>query len=178
MATAKDTAATATTTSRCPHIVYTCLLLVRFLCVLLPGYIHPDEFYQGGQELFFGVPPSPALAALYPKGFSGTWSWTSEDSDGRARGHSIVPTWEFEPQNAIRSIVPPLFMTVLPLKVYVAVRRLLHTLLLSAQMPSNLLLTSSFVIYPCQFRKIGTVVEDLNVLVTLLFTISKLINLK
>ena len=24
---------------------------------LLPGYVHPDEFFQGGQELFFGCPP-------------------------------------------------------------------------------------------------------------------------
>lgn len=135
MAAGEDTAA-ATTTSRRLHILYTCLLLARFICVLLPGYIHPDEFYQGGQELFFGVPPSPDLAALYPDGFGGTWSWTSDD--GLAR-HSILPTWEFEPQNAIRSIVPPLFMTVLPLKMYVAVRQFLHSLLLSAQTSSNLL---------------------------------------
>ena len=138
MAAGEDTdTVAATSTSRRLHILYTCILLVRFTCVLLPGYIHPDEFYQGGQELFFGVPPSPDLAALYPDGFGGTWSWTSED--GRAR-HSIVPTWEFEPQNAIRSIVPPLFMTALPLKVYVAGRRFLHSLL-SAQMQSNLLLS-------------------------------------
>ena len=53
---------------------------------LLPGYLHPDEFFQGGQELFFGCPP-------------------------------VIP-WEFEPYNAVRSIVPPTLMTWLPLRLY------------------------------------------------------------
>jgi len=121
----KDTAATSTATSGQVWIIYACLLLLRFACVLLPGYTHPDEFYQGGQELFFGIPPSPEFAALYPDGFGGTWSWTTSSTDGEQAAHShlIVPTWEFEPQNAIRSIVPPLFMTVLPLKIYAALRR-------------------------------------------------------
>ena len=53
---------------------------------LLPGYLHPDEFFQGGQELFFGCP-------------------------------SVIP-WEFEPYNAVRSIVPPTLMTWFPLRLY------------------------------------------------------------
>lgn len=139
MAAGEDTAAaTGTSSSRRLRVFYALLLLGRFLCILLPGYIHPDEFYQGGQELFFGVPPSPDFAALYPDGFGGTWTWTSEDG---LVTNSVVPTWEFEPRNAIRSIVPPLFMTVLPLKVYVVVRRLLGPLLVSAQTSSSLSLS-------------------------------------
>jgi phosphatidylinositol glycan class Z len=59
---------------------------------LLPGYLHPDEFFQGGQELFFGCPP-------------------------------VVP-WEFEPYNAVRSIVPPTVMTWFPLRLYAWVMRI------------------------------------------------------
>ena len=52
----------------------------------LLGYIHPDEFFQGGQELFFGCPPT-------------------------------IP-WEFEPENALRSVFPPAVMTWIPLQIY------------------------------------------------------------
>jgi phosphatidylinositol glycan class Z len=39
-------------------ILYTLLLGFRIvLCPFLPGYVHPDEFFQGGQELWFGCPP-------------------------------------------------------------------------------------------------------------------------
>jgi len=62
--------------------LYATLLLVRFICVVLPGYIHPDEFFQGGQELFFGT----------------------------------VETWEWKEAAAARSILPPLFMTWLPIQ--------------------------------------------------------------
>ena len=34
------------------------LLCFRIVvCPFLPGYVHPDEFFQGGQELWFGCPP-------------------------------------------------------------------------------------------------------------------------
>eukprot|EP00536_Pseudo-nitzschia_multiseries_P004098 jgi/Psemu1/187255/e_gw1.66.141.1 len=68
-------------------LLYSFLLLFRvILCPFLVGYVHPDEFFQGGQELFFGCPPT-------------------------------IP-WEFEPSNALRSIIPPAFTTWLPLKIY------------------------------------------------------------
>lgn len=39
--------------------LYNLLILFRVcICPLLTGYIHPDEFFQGGQELWFGCPPS------------------------------------------------------------------------------------------------------------------------
>lgn len=65
--------------------LYNLLLLIR-CCVatFLPGYIHPDEFFQGGQELWFGCPPQRP--------------------------------WEFMPEHALRSIVPPTVMTWWPLK--------------------------------------------------------------
>jgi phosphatidylinositol glycan class Z len=71
-------------------LIYGFLLLARvFVAPHLPGYVHPDEFFQGGQELWFGCPPG-------------------------------VP-WEFQPQNALRSVVPPLIMTWIPLWMFAAV---------------------------------------------------------
>ncbi|EED86416.1 hypothetical protein THAPSDRAFT_bd686, partial [Thalassiosira pseudonana CCMP1335] len=52
----------------------------------LPGYIHPDEFFQGGQDV------KEYLVSNVP--------------------------WEFEPNNALRSIIPPTFMTLVPLRLY------------------------------------------------------------
>ena len=41
------------------RLIYYSLLIFRLLVgPFLLGYIHPDEFFQGGQELFFGCPPT------------------------------------------------------------------------------------------------------------------------
>jgi GPI mannosyltransferase 4 len=70
--------------------LYIILLIVRVLIApFLPGYIHPDEFFQGGQELWFGSCPST----------------------------NDIP-WEFQPQHALRSVVPPCTMTWIPLRLY------------------------------------------------------------
>lgn len=75
-------------------VVYIILLFFRVIvCPFQIGYVHPDEFFQGGQELFFGCPPT-------------------------------IP-WEFEPINALRSIIPPTFMTWFPLQIYDWLRTLL-----------------------------------------------------
>ena len=67
--------------------LYNFLLLLRLgVAPLLTGYIHPDEFFQGGQELWFGCPP--------------------------------YKTWEFQSENALRSVVPPTIMTWLPLELF------------------------------------------------------------
>ena len=68
-------------------LIYSFLLVCRIIVApFLLGYIHPDEFFQGGQELFFGCPPT-------------------------------IP-WEFEPDNALRSVFPPTMMTWIPLQIY------------------------------------------------------------
>lgn len=73
--------------NRSSWILYVVLVLCRVaVSPFLPGYVHPDEFFQGGQELWFGCPP-------------------------------FTP-WEFEPENALRSIVPPSVMTRVPLRIY------------------------------------------------------------
>lgn len=56
-----------------------CLALAALRCLLLlaPGYVHPDEFFQGGQELFAGL----------LLGVPGC----------------LVP-WELRPQHALRSV--------------------------------------------------------------------------
>jgi phosphatidylinositol glycan class Z len=67
--------------------LYTFLLFARVVASpFLPGYVHPDEFFQGGQELWFGCPPA-------------------------------MP-WEFEPDHALRSVLPPTLMTWTPLRAY------------------------------------------------------------
>ena len=39
--------------------LYITLIVLRLgTAPFLPGYIHPDEFFQGGQELWFGCPPT------------------------------------------------------------------------------------------------------------------------
>jgi phosphatidylinositol glycan class Z len=85
-------------------IIYILLLLLRFFGVFQRGYIHPDEFFQGGQELFFG---------------------RQARCDGRYSTRDYVVTnlpWEFEPKRAVRSIVPPAFMTLLPIRLYATLR--------------------------------------------------------
>lgn len=60
-----------------PPWAYLALAGLRCLLLLAPGYVHPDEFFQGGQELFAGL-----LLGV--------------------RG-CLVP-WEFRPQHAVRSV--------------------------------------------------------------------------
>lgn len=67
--------------------IYITLVAARiFGGPFLYGYVHPDEFFQGGQELFYGYPPR-------------------------------VP-WEFQAENALRSVVPPGLLSYLPLSLY------------------------------------------------------------
>lgn len=67
--------------------LYNFLVLFRLaVAPFLLGYIHPDEFFQGGQELWFGCPPN-------------------------------VP-WEFQSDHALRSVVPPSFLTLRPLQTW------------------------------------------------------------
>lgn len=89
-------------------VLYLSLISLRFFGAIysLPGYIHPDEFFQGGQELFFG------------QQLEG--SSTTPQLDYASRN---VP-WEFEPQHAVRSIVPPGFMTLVPLRLYASLESL------------------------------------------------------
>ena len=118
-------------------IIYSLLLLLRFYGAFynsLPGYIHPDEFFQGGQELFFGCQQRLQLN-------SKTTAVLQHDDEVELLSHREAPEhnkypishqyvvhnipWEFEPMNAIRSIVPPAFMTLLPLRVYSVLRSMI-----------------------------------------------------
>lgn len=93
-------------------ITYTLLLILRFFGIYQRGYIHPDEFFQGGQELFFGIDGRGGDANNY------------FDFDGGVADEYVTKNvpWEFEPNHAVRSIVPPSFMTLLPLRWYVTLR--------------------------------------------------------
>jgi phosphatidylinositol glycan class Z len=85
--------------------LYLSLIVLRFFGAIhsLPGYIHPDEFFQGGQELFFGQQLDES---------------TRQQHDYAVKN---IP-WEFEPMHAVRSIVPPKFMTLFPIRVYSCIK--------------------------------------------------------
>ena len=71
-------------------LLYPFLLLLRLALLFSPGYIHPDEFFQGGQELFAPHPPT------HPPSSS-----------------SFLP-WEWQPEHALRSVLFPLLLVGLP----------------------------------------------------------------
>jgi len=74
------------------------LYLFRFLLCFSMGYVHPDEFFQGGQELFYGI---------------------LTDDTRLANSQYIRPSsWEWERENALRSVVPPTLMTKIPVMLY------------------------------------------------------------
>jgi GPI mannosyltransferase 4 len=84
------------------RVLYVLFILVRFTCVLLPGYIHPDEFFQG-QELFFGRVQ--------------TWEWNKLNA-ARSIVPSLIMSWlpiQISSLSTARMlwIVPRLWMTCL-----------------------------------------------------------------
>ena len=118
-------------------LLYALLVGFRFFATLQRGYIHPDEFFQGGQELFFGcssshpdaehIPtivnshdhvvkapaPAPAPATKHihlPFGY--------KTAVGGVMIKDVTATWEFQADHALRSVIPPTIMTILPLKIY------------------------------------------------------------
>lgn len=103
------------------RVVYIFLVIARFFTCTFPGYIHPDEFFQGGQELFYGCGHSSTIPSK-----STSQHLSSSLLFDKFQIENITPTWEFEHQHAIRSIVPPLLMTMFPLHVlYLPIRNIL-----------------------------------------------------
>jgi len=132
--------------------LYLILLVLRLIATLQPGYIHPDEFFQGGQELFFGCNGHDTNSH-----YGGDAGVTVADADGAIDGNNnsnnnnnnirmristiytstvkaveidndihgilggirgVSATWEFQREHALRSIMPPIVMTLLPLRLY------------------------------------------------------------
>ena len=92
------------------NYLYISLLILRFIATLFPGYIHPDEFFQGGQELFFGCSGSFNVKNIL-----------LENGPYRSLGvefWNLITPWEFQPEHALRSIFPPTLMTLFPLRIY------------------------------------------------------------
>jgi hypothetical protein len=93
-------------------VLYLSLVVLRFISINQRGYIHPDEFFQGGQELFFGTQRSD----------DNTSSSTRSSSSISISEYMVtnVP-WEYQPIHAVRSIIPPAFMTLIPIHIYTAI---------------------------------------------------------
>jgi len=104
-------------TIRSRWIVYILLIILRFLGVYQRGYIHPDEFFQGGQELFFGHTQNYNQQQHHV-------TLPGNATNDYTKNKYVVKNlpWEFEPKHAVRSIVPPIFMTLLPLHLYAKVK--------------------------------------------------------
>ena len=102
--------------------LYICLLVLRILLTLQPGYIHPDEFFQSGQEIFFGLRKEVAPEQRQPTKHISLRNGY-ETVIGGVVIDEITATWEFEKEHALRSILPPTIMTILPLKFYSKFRR-------------------------------------------------------
>ena len=103
--------------------LYFSLITLRLFGAIysLPGYIHPDEFFQSGQELFFGQQLNLSKNASVLQ-----YNYTVRN----------VP-WEFEQKNAVRSFVPSIFMTLVPLRSYDFIKKLLTTSAESAECKST-----------------------------------------
>jgi len=82
------------------RIFYSLLLIGRLCLLTSPGYIHPDEFFQSGQELFFRI----------------HHHHKQHDNDNTP--------WEWLPTHAIRSIVQPIVLCQIPMYVYACIRGL------------------------------------------------------
>lgn len=98
-------------------IIYIFLLICRILSCIQTGYIHPDEFYQGGQELFFGCSAASGSRLgtsriKFQKPFQSPFG----DFD------SVNAPWEFHHFNALRSVFIPSAITLFPLWVYTIVK--------------------------------------------------------
>jgi GPI mannosyltransferase 4 len=94
-------------------ILYIFLLICRMLSCTQTGYIHPDEFYQGGQELFFGCyADSGSRLGTSRINFHQSFQSPFGDFD------SVNAPWEFHHNNALRSVVIPTVITLFPLWLY------------------------------------------------------------
>lgn len=104
--TASSNSSTAAAKGGGPRwVIYLSLLLLRFISINQRGYIHPDEFYQGGQELFFGQRSGASSSTI----------------SARSEYVATNVPWEYQPNHAVRSIVPPAFMTLVPIHIYTAI---------------------------------------------------------
>jgi len=91
--------------------LYAVLLILRIIATLQPGYIHPDELFQGGQEMFFACSSKQsATKQIHVHAY--------QTAVGNVQIDDITATWEFQSEHALRSVIPPTIMTILPLKVY------------------------------------------------------------
>ena len=90
--------------------LYLFLIALRFFGAIysLPGYIHPDEFFQGGQELFFGCQRHDyLLRGGGGQDDGGLWGQCQQGNSDECTMHenndyvvNNVP-WEFEPKHAV-----------------------------------------------------------------------------
>ncbi|GFH46911.1 hypothetical protein CTEN210_03385 [Chaetoceros tenuissimus] len=105
-------------------ILYLILLVLRLILVIQPGYIHPDEFFQGGQELFFGIPKQKDTiqnSIKQPTSYMKISLINENMYKSPIVGikiDGITATWEFQVGNELRSIVPPTIMTLIPTWIY------------------------------------------------------------
>ena len=93
--------------------------ILRLYTCILPGYIHPDEYFQGGQELWFSTNNNNNTnIGTMINNVSQKSIFTSNNNNNNCNGDETTLIWEYKAKNAIRSIIPPYIMTLFPLKIY------------------------------------------------------------
>jgi len=137
--TLQDESTVSKQTKECTHLkcIYIILVAFRLIATTFPGYIHPDEFFQGGQELFFGCSnrydnDQDALGEDSTHHIQHFHNFSQSQERGFFMNRlnpvqNITATWEFQHKNALRSIVPPAFMTLVPLRLYAAMRSVIRS---------------------------------------------------
>lgn len=106
------------------YSTYLCLAVTRFLLILSPGYIHPDEFFQGGQvslPIMRSIRKRPLLIKTERRNVSShlcsvepsshLCSFITKHQEVWAAivfqlPDCLIP-WEFQPQHALRCITFP-----------------------------------------------------------------------
>ena len=83
------------TNTRTLRLIYIVFLGVWIISSVLPRYIHPNQFFQSGENFFGCIHPNDS-SSLY---------------------ESLQIFWKLQSQNAIHSIVPPMLITLFPQKI-------------------------------------------------------------
>ena len=126
-------------------LLYVFLILFRIIvCPLLKGYVHPDEFYQGKvlhNVTYYVIALIFVFVHEIPAQFVHGFIFSIVKFSKYCTKYSIpikggqelffgcsTPTgvpWEYEPHNALRSILPPAIMTAAPIQMYSTIKRII-----------------------------------------------------
>ena len=90
-------------------MIYVVLVIIRCWTCTFPGYIHPDEFFQGGQELFFGSgnyhyvptydPSTPSIRSFHNHHNNGSNDVSDDDDSLHFMEHFTLSNHQQDTEN-------------------------------------------------------------------------------